>query len=393
MKLVAVLLFGQLSQLSLKPWQPGAVFTPQDLAKMELHFQPVRAVPAFRLSGVEGYYRERLDDALLLGDLLFHAPKLLGPRAAVFGLSCATCHPGGASNNTLFVEAQSDRPGNVDLLSPYFYAEADDGVFAPRNISSLRGCAKTAPYRRDGSVDTLEHANALVVRHEFQQPLPQPWLEALSAYVARFELWPSPLVGPDGALDARAEALAREGERVFDAKQCQLCHPKERGFTDRKQHPFRHGEGKGTLGRTERFDTPTLSNLAETAPYFFDGSAPTLAAAVEQLDRRHALGLTERERAALVAYLGAVGAVPAAPVTWTKAERIRQALAWARLVEQGTDEKLWALCLDAMRHQARLAGDERLAAELHALGEGAPTDEARVRLARLRIGRQAARRD
>ena len=51
---------------------------------------------------------------LLLGDILFHSPHILGPEARRAGLSCQVCHPNGATNATLVIAGLSDRPGNVD---------------------------------------------------------------------------------------------------------------------------------------------------------------------------------------------------------------------------------------------------------------------------------------
>ncbi len=378
--------------IGLKPWDPRSIHGKQSRAVFELNFQPVRDSPPYRLAGLDVYDREKMDDALLLGDVLFHAPQLLGPRSAWFGLSCATCHPGGATHNTFFVEAQSDRPGNVDLLSDYFYAEADDGVFAPRNITSLRGCASSAPYRRDGTVAALDEANALVVRHEFQQHVPDAWLAALSAYVARFELLPNAQLDAAGALTEKASDLARQGERVFDARGCARCHVKATGFSDRARHPERHGEGQG-----DAFDTPGLLGISETAPYFFDGSATTLAAAVDAIDRKSALQLSKPDRAALVAYLEAVGAVDVPRQTWPPAERVRQALAWGRLAQATADPALWALVLDAMRFQVRLAGHTpplvQLASDLEALAKGPCSDAAKRKLKSLLIGHRAGKRD
>jgi len=386
MPTVAVaLLFAQAPDVAAgaKPWEPRSMHGAASRAIFELKFQVVRDQPPYRLAGLPRYDRAAMDDALLLGDVLFHAPKLLGPRAAWFGLSCNTCHPGGAAHNTLFVEAQSDRPGNVDLLSDYFYAEADDGVFAPRNISSLRGCATSGPYRRDGSAADLFEANAFVVRHEFQQKqVPELWLHALTGFVSRLELLPNAKVDAKGQLTAAAPELARAGEKVFDAAGCVACHVKATGFSDHARHPP-HAPGK-----TGELDTPGLLGLAETAPYFFDGSAATLSAAAAQLSKT--------DRAALTAYLEAIGAVDEPRITWTPAERVRQALEWGRVAETA-DEPLWELVLDAMRLQVRLAGHtpqlQRLAAELATLR---PNPAGRERIRALRtggLGREAGRRD
>jgi hypothetical protein len=340
-----------------KPWEPGSFYASDagaaDRADLELSFQPLRAIPPYVLRAQpKGYDRNTLPLPLLKGDLLFHAPKLLGPRAGVFGLSCDTCHPAGVSKNDLFVEAESDRPGNVDLLSDYFYPEADDGVFAPRNIPSLRGIAKTAPYRRDGSAATLRGAVAFVIGHEFQQPLRDDQLDALTAYLEQLDFAPHPYVDDAGALTARAPPDARAGEAVFDAKGCRACHLKAQAFTDGRVHDFQHGAGKRRAH--EQLDTPSLLGLGETAPYFFDGSAPDLKAAVAQIDRSSALNLNARQQELLRAYLEAIGAVEPPARRWTTDERVAQALAYRRLLE-GADDALWTLTVSTIAHQLRQA--------------------------------------
>src|SRR5262245_63152621 len=47
---------------------------------------------------------------LLLGDLLYHSPSTLGPRAQALGISCQTCHPNGAAHTTFLLEGLSDHP-------------------------------------------------------------------------------------------------------------------------------------------------------------------------------------------------------------------------------------------------------------------------------------------
>ena len=55
-----------------------------------------------------------------------------------------------------------------------------------------------------------------------------------------------------------------------------------------------------------KFKGPILRALAARPPYFHDGSAATLAAVVEFYDRRFRLHLTDREKADLIAFLGAL---------------------------------------------------------------------------------------
>ena len=53
-----------------------------------------------------------------------------------------------------------------------------------------------------------------------------------------------------------------------------------------------------------KFKGPILRGLAARAPYFHNGSAATLADVVDFYDRRFGIGLSEREKADLAAFLG-----------------------------------------------------------------------------------------
>jgi hypothetical protein len=55
-----------------------------------------------------------------------------------------------------------------------------------------------------------------------------------------------------------------------------------------------------------RFKGPILRGLAGRAPYFHNGSAASLAEVVSFYDSRFGLGLTDREKADLIAFLGAL---------------------------------------------------------------------------------------
>jgi hypothetical protein len=118
---------------------------------------------------------------LLLGDLLFHSPHILGPEARRLGLSCHVCHPNGATNATLVIAGVSDRPGNVDLTTAHFRAGADDRIADPINTPSLRGARFTSPYGRDGRTASLSEFVRDVVSNEFGgAPLPPAQLSALT---------------------------------------------------------------------------------------------------------------------------------------------------------------------------------------------------------------------
>ena len=113
---------------------------------------------------------------------------------------------------------------------------------------------------------------------------------------------------------------------IFRGKgDCFVCHP-GRNFTDERFHntgvAWRDGRisDEGRFAVTGRdydhgaFKTPTLREVARTAPYMHDGSLPTLEAVVDYYDRggnRNAhldsnikpLHLTPQEKQSLVAFL------------------------------------------------------------------------------------------
>ncbi len=135
-----------------------------------------------------------------------------------------------------------------------------------------------------------------------------------------------------GAWDALSPA-ALEGRALFLGKAgCVECHGGY-NLTDERFHNLGVGMDAPSpdLGRflvtgkdedRGAFKTPTLRDVARTAPYMHDGSLPTLAEVVDFYDRGGTpnpwldpdmapLGLTVAERAALVAFLEALdGATP-----------------------------------------------------------------------------------
>ncbi|MDX6769292.1 MAG: cytochrome c peroxidase [Elusimicrobiota bacterium] len=135
--------------------------------------------------------------------------------------------------------------------------------------------------------------------------------------------------------DAKAmSASAIRGHNLFHGKaNCAICHD---GFNFSNSDFHNIGVGmqaeKPNLGRYEQtkeerhkgaFKTPTLRNLAHTAPYMHDGSEKDLAAVVEYYDkggfgnhwldgRMKPLGLTPEEKKDLVAFLDALNGDPVA---------------------------------------------------------------------------------
>jgi len=361
---------------NLPPWEQPAfqkLSPAQQRAQLEFSdrfdhrkARPVRQLRILEANPAAYQNPDRLPPTLLLGDLLFHSPQILGDHPALYGMSCASCHPGGSTTPDVDVGAQcTDRPGNVDLRADFFTPLADDGVYAPRNVPSLRGLRYTGPYDRDGSKASMREAIAAVISTEFQQQLRPDWLDALTAYIGEFDFVPNKQLDGLGRLTAAASPAAHQGEKLFAEARpqfagmsCATCHVQSSFFTDHRTHSFRHAAGRAVSVPEEAFKTPTLLDTVESAPYFFDGSAPTLAAAVAQIDAQHHLGLSAPEKAQLTAYLEAVGAEDVPARVASLRERFDDSLAYLSLLLKSpsqNDPQLWSLCLETVRHDLRAA--------------------------------------
>jgi cytochrome c peroxidase len=240
-----------------------------------------------------------------LGDLAFNSPDILGGAARQAGMSCGTCHVNGAGNGRLFVPGMSSRRGNFDTTGPLFNPKADNHVFDPVRIPSLRGARYLAPYGHDGRLASLRDFVRNVIVGEFSGPEPSPAiLDALVAYIQDIDFLPNPRLAHDGKLSAPSPAEQR-GEVLFnkpfphDPKlSCAACHVPSGAFLDHAQHDV----GSGGI-----FRTPTLRNADFNAPYFHDGRFDTYDQVVDHFDRTFDLGLSTGDHADLVAYLTAIG--------------------------------------------------------------------------------------
>jgi cytochrome c peroxidase len=320
-----------------------------------------------------GYDPTRADGVvidLLLGDLLFHSPHILGEKARRAGLSCHVCHPNGATNAGLMIPGVSDRAGNVDLTTAHFRAGADNRIADPINTPSLRGVRFTGPYGRDGRTASLSDFVRDVVTGEFGgAPLPPAHLAALVRYVQDLDFVPNANLDGRGRLTARASASARRGEALFaapragfDGGSCATCHVRASFFRDGQVHRLLSGLKPSPHALDDGFETPTLLGTAESAPYFHDGRFATLAEVVAWFDRTFALGLSPRERADLTAYLETVGAVDRREDDRPRARRMVETFVYLGLLIDGDvdvrdDRGIWRAAIDAV--QAEIARHPR----------------------------------
>jgi len=277
-----------------------------------------------------------------LGARLFGDPRLSGSGER----SCASCHHP--------ERAFSDGRRRARGLS---------GANLARNTPSLWNLAWSEAYFWDGRAPTLEaqvrmpivaademagewpsilaRLNAdLALLAAFRAAFPdaaavseEGVAKALASYVrslvsprTRFDAW---IEGDGDALEANEV----RGFRLFTGKAgCVLCHVGWR-FTDDRFHDIglpgkdagRGAVAGGTPGLAA-FKTPSLRELAYSAPYMHDGSRPSLAAVVahyaDTFVKRPSLApsirrldLTGAERADLIAFLGTLSSAesPAEP--------------------------------------------------------------------------------
>jgi hypothetical protein len=297
---------------------------------------------------------------LLLGDLLFHSPLVLGPKARELALSCNGCHPNGAAHTTLTLGDLSNKPGNVDLTTGFFRAGADNHASDFRSIPSLRGARYTAPYGHEGLNASLSESVDQHVTASFGgAPLPRAQLMALVRYVQELDFVPNGNLDVHGRILARAGEAARRGEAQFDKPRpqfaglsCSGCHPASSMFRDGHSHRVGSGGGAGTpVGAIDdAFDTPTLLGTAETAPYFHDGRFATLSDVVGFFDQSYGLGLQADEKRDLVAYLEAVGAVDLRNDARSNTQKMQDTFIYLELLVAGDamdDRSVWSMALDA----------------------------------------------
>lgn len=271
-----------------------------------------------------------------LGRKLFFDPILSADRS----VSCSTCHDPARS----FTD---DRPRAVGVF---------DRV-GPRRVPKLLNRGYGRSFFWDGRIPSLEEQVLQPVINSLEMDL------EVSQAVARLTtdpIYPSEFreaFGREPNVDDLARALAsyvrtilsgdsrydryvagatealddteRRGLEIFRGKgNCVTCHLGP-NLTDERFHNtgvgYKDGrfedDGRFVVTGRERergaFKTPTLRNVAQTAPYMHDGSIATLEDVIDDydnggtpnpyLDREiRKLGLTEAEKAALAAFMRAL---------------------------------------------------------------------------------------
>ncbi|MBX3177757.1 MAG: c-type cytochrome [Candidatus Hydrogenedentes bacterium] len=259
-----------------------------------------------------------------LGRRLFHEPALSGAQRRI---SCATCHPlerGGTAGDG----GPGIAVGEHDYDIPTVFNSAGQfAYFWNGRTQSLEGVIQSK-VRSENALDA-EWSEALArlegdasYQEDFRRAYPESGISE-SAVENALSTFLQSLVTPNADFDRflNGESLpepAREGYQLFKDLGCVRCHQGAgvggnlyasfQSYLESRVPAKTSDLGRfnvtGNEAHRYQFKVPGLRNVAVTAPYFHDGSAETLDAAVE-LMARHQLGreLRAGEISRIVAFL------------------------------------------------------------------------------------------
>ncbi len=299
---------------------PSGIALSDDEATAYVHCRATQSLAVVPLEPVSGgevnaprFLRlidERADDPEVRGRRMFYSAR---DTMVSGGLGCAGCHPEGRDDGQVWHEAV------------FTTAAGDNANFVglDANVPSearKKGVARRTPLL----VDRIGHAGPYGWRGESK--------DLTARLHAGFGLhrWGGLPTHTPANLDARAAPLIafvrkglpappgigrpltpeeERGKALFESEksQCASCHPAGEGYTTRAVLPLPE---RPTLPGYDReadaaYKVPSLVHLAGHAPYFHDGSAPSIEALIDQNKDRmgKTTWMSPEERAALVAFL------------------------------------------------------------------------------------------
>ncbi len=267
-----------------------------------------------------------------LGKQLYFDPRLSSDRS----ISCASCHDpqkgwsNGEAVATGFNQQQGDRSAPTVINTAYQQFQFWDGRAPTLEHQALGPIANPIEMNME-LADVVGRLNGIAgYRQQFQQVFGTDVTEAgiaqaIAAYERTVLSGDAPYDRFKAGDESALSAAAQRGMKLFFGKaNCSACHSGA-NFTDngfhnigvswaREDRDLGRFKVSGLEGDKGAFKTPTLREIARTAPYMHDGSEPTLEAVVEHyneggtpnpfLDEEiFALHLTEAEQADLVTFL------------------------------------------------------------------------------------------
>lgn len=271
---------------------------------------------------------------MLLGKQLFF-DKMLSAKQS---MSCASCH-------------RFDHGGSI----PQAKAQQNDGSFSRYNPSSIFNLSNNYPLGWEGQISSVEKQISnlmfkenimglswpkLVKRlknqphyvRQFTQLYPDGITQTnIAVAIAQYELaltTPSPF---DAYLQGNQQAISKDavlGYELFKRYGCVSCHQGKKVGGNLLQkigviNPYNYNTAKNTLSDLGRYNStgeehdrqvfrvPSLRNVADSPPYFHDGSIETLEQAVTLMGR-HQLGLeiSTKNVRLIIAFLSSLSGTP-----------------------------------------------------------------------------------
>ena len=229
------------------------------------------------------------DAKIELGRMLFYDPRLSGNGI----ISCATCHnPGlgwadGLAKGVGFNGTILGRSVPTVLNAAYYETQFGDGR-APSLEEQAKGPIQAAGEMNAKAEDVVRLVNSLPgYRTQFKKVFGgDATFDTIAKAIAAFERI---VVDKDSPFDRYArwddKAISKaavRGLELFTGKaRCGTCHSGP-NFADKRFHNVAVGDDPGRYAVTKdekdkgAFKTPTLRNIALTAPYMHDGSMRTL---------------------------------------------------------------------------------------------------------------------
>lgn len=215
--------------------------------------------------------RRNADAKVERGRIIFHATK--DARISNDGRACASCHPDGRDDTLVWSSPKGPRQ-------------------TPILAGRLEG---SAPFGWNGDAPDVSLHLVQTVKRLGGKGIDGEDKEALLAYLGSMKT-PKPT-------PATSDAVVRGGEIYrSEAAGCAGCHGIDGHLPDGATHDVK---SRSPIDLQAAFDTPSLKNVAQSAPYFHDGRYPDLRTLLVKSDGKmgKTKHLTPGDLADLEAYL------------------------------------------------------------------------------------------